>query len=564
MTLLALMLTACSPAPSGGGTAPKALPSSFGQAHDLKLSSTRAEREGFFAWTVAGVGDVNGDGHGDLLVGAPQEQISAEDEGVVYLFLGDSGGLDSANPQELRGASTQVSRYGFGERVAGLGDLDADGFADVLVGQPSRRGVGRNSGVAHVFRGSVAGLDASTEQVLVPAGNAAEHRFGVPIPTGDVDGDGFDDLAVGAPGEDSQGTDVGGVYLYAGSAAGLDVSSEALLNAQSAGALGFGAAGAGGDVDGDGYADLIVGAPSTRDAAYAQGAAFVYLGSSAGVDRSSEQRLLASDAAEGDTLGAAVATGDLDGDGSVELILGAPKADNSRGALYIYPGSASGVDASAEDKRQARLPSQLEQYGFLLSSGQDVDGDGTDDLLVGAPYGSRTVSFVGAGFLYLGSASGLDASSEVMFLAGDGAPLDQLGLAAALVPDLNGDGAAEVALGSPVLDANSLPDSGAIYLYLGVCEDEEDCGPEEDSGDTGADDSGADDSGADDSGADDSGADDSAPDDSAADDSEPDGGREDDTGVTAPEDKRCASAPAPSGLGLLALILAALLRRRER
>jgi hypothetical protein len=204
--------------------------------------------------SVASAGDVNGDGFADIIVGAPSTT-----SGTAYLYFGEAGGPSRA-PQELAPPSNPEALY-FGTFVAGAMDVNGDGFADVVVGSSLSGGIYAH---AYVFLGGASGLSTTPSMLPYGLGGAS---------AGDVNSDGFDDVVLGASGPaDTSGTSA---YVYLGAAGGLSQTPEMLAGPLPS--LGTNAVGAG-DINGDGFADILVGAPSTDT-----GVVSVFFGAAAGL-----------------------------------------------------------------------------------------------------------------------------------------------------------------------------------------------------------------------------------------------------------------------------------------
>ena len=428
-------------------------------------------------------GDLDGDGLPDLAVGAPYAMDDVWPSGAVYVYSGWDGG--GASVSELKVSASHPYSYGhYGSAITTQGDLDGDGLHDLLVGAHGRDNPEQNAGIVYLYRGALGGIDPSAE-ISISASNPGEwHAFGIALSSGgDIDGDGLDDLAVGAPGSTSGSPAdqprCGSVYVYMNATGDLSGSVEQEVRASDCGMDDeYGSAVASeGDLDGDGYSDLVVGALYVSDIKkmdeHGSGRAYVYLGGAGGVSVDSEQKIVPSDGADFDAFGTALATGgDLDGDGNDDLVVGAPFDDDmgsSSGAVYVYMGSTTGVDLTSETKLTDPTGGEKYVYGYSLAPLRDLNGDGLADLLVGSPRFDGRTENNGAVLLYLGTPAGVAPLADQVLEPDPGQKLEGFGYSIYAGADLHGDGNLDIAVGAPHYDTD-LYDSGAAYLFS-LCDD---------------------------------------------------------------------------------------------
>ncbi len=373
---------------------------------------------------------------GRARVGAVEDTVA--NNGPTWLFhtpaRDNSGAIDSSYNAHL--------------------DVNGDGFDDVIVGD-------RNARTA-VFHGTATGLAATAARTIAGGIPGDRHPASV-ARAGDVNGDGYGDVIVGSPGAAPGGRAfAGSITVYLGGPLGLtDVGARTIDGATAGTEFGRSVASAG-DVNGDGFADLVVGAPL---ASGGNGAANVFHGSALGVSASPAATLLGPSNA---LLGSSVASaGDVNGDGFTDVVVGLPLAARSSffpGAVRVYHGSLSGITNSPNRTLEGPLSTSGE-LGASVASAGDIDGDGYADIIAGAPESSPG-GLAGAGMVIVshGSASGISSSYQAISGV---ATIDFFGNAVASAGDVNGDGFSDVLFAAFQADASGREDAGVVRLYLG-------------------------------------------------------------------------------------------------
>lgn len=426
-----------------------------------------------FGIGVSNAGDVNGDGFSDVIIGAMNFTEGANiEEGRAFVYHGSLTGL-SADPNSILDDANQLGAL-FGRSVASAGDINGDGYADVIIGADSYDdGANTDEGRAFVYHGSATGLSASPNNTPDDA-NQSQCGFGASVASaGDVNGDGYSDVIIGAAGfNDGANNLEGRAFVYHGSAVGLSTNpNNTPDDANQAGARFGGSVGSAGDVNGDGFSDVVIGAFNYNDAGNAtEGRAFVYHGSATGL--SANPNSIPDDADQPDSyFGASVSTaGDVNGDGYSDVIIGALGFDDGanadEGRAFVYHGSAVGLSANPNN-----TPDDANQAGAFfarsVASAGDVNGDGYSDIIIGAEgYNDGINGDEGRAFVYHGSASGLSAIPNNTPDDADQANAF-FGYSAASAGDINGDGYSDVIIGALGFDDGANTDEGRAFVYNG-------------------------------------------------------------------------------------------------
>jgi hypothetical protein len=452
---------------------------------------------------VAGAGDVNGDGFADVILGAP---FADGLYGAAYVVFGTADGYGAnMNVSSLDGSNGFRLVFGamfdgLGLTVSSAGDLNGDGLADVVVGAPTAEGpAGYDAGAAYVVFGSASGfaadLDLSTldgSNGFTLSGGARDSREGSVRSAGDVNGDGIQDLIIGAEQADASGYNSGASYVLFGKPSGfaphvdlsgLDGNNGFRLSGASANdAAGVSVSGAG-DVNGDGFDDLVVGAAAADTNATDAGASYVVFGKAgtfaadftlSAIDGTNGFKVSGSSTADlsGLVVGAA---GDVNGDGFHDIVVGS--IGNTRnGESFVIFGRADGfgenVDLSSLNGSNGFRLYSSELPGLprvAISGAGDINGDGFDDVIVGG----SNYGLIGASYLVFGKGAGFAATLDLATLDGsDGikwlgvATYDQTGDSIGAAGDVNGDGFDDLLIGAPEADANGV-NSGAAYMIFG-------------------------------------------------------------------------------------------------
>jgi len=427
----------------------------------------------YFGWSVGGAGDVNGDGIDDVIVGADFFDNGELQEGKVFVFHGSPAGL-SAEPDWTQEGNQDFAEMG--NSVAGAGDVNGDGFDDVVIGAAGFDNVEVDEGAIWVYLGSETGLESEAHlhieghELLSNVG--APGKLGASVQTaGDVDGDGFDEIIVSHRNFENVELNEGAAYVFMGSESGLATTPDWSYETNQPNAS-VSSVGTAGDVNGDGYDDIVVGSALYGNGQTWEGRVLVFYGSPTGLPVPAVPDFTYESDVVDARLGAkcVFTAGDVNADGYDDIIVGAFLYSNSEikeGAAFVWHGSASGIQGEPDWTFESNQEDA--QAGYCVSTVGDVNGDGYDDVIVGAWFYNVLFQKEGRAWVFYGSTSGLSPPNLPDWSVSGLQEEARLGRHVARTGDVNGDGYDDVIVPAAYYD-NPEDDEGRVRVYHGFCD----------------------------------------------------------------------------------------------
>ncbi|MFX0052038.1 MAG: integrin alpha [Candidatus Hermodarchaeota archaeon] len=473
----------------------------WGMDTDLSAANASFIGEDAFdhsGYSVAGAGDVNADGFDDLLIGAYTDDDGGDNAGQTYLILGRSTvewqmdlDLSAANASFIGEDATDAS----GVSVAGAGDVNADGFDDFLIGAYENNDGGSNAGQTYLIlgRADVSLWNGSSPLDLSYAnasfiGENADDRSGVSVAgAGDVNADGFDDFLIGASLDDDGGSNAGQTYLILGRPTAewqmdldLSAANASFIGEDTEDRSGESVAGAG-DVNADGFDDLLIGAHQDDDGGSNAGQTYLILGRATAewqmdLDLSAANASFIGEDSEDHSGRSVAGAGDVNTDGFDDLLIGAHQDDDggsNAGQTYLILGRPTAewqMDLDLSTANASFIGEDSEDHsGRSVAGAGDVNTDGFDDFLIGAPQDEDGAIFAGQTYMILGRPTAewqmdLDLSTANAFFIGENSG-DHSGRSVAGVGDVNADGFDDLLIGAYLNDDGGA-NAGQTYLIL--------------------------------------------------------------------------------------------------
>jgi hypothetical protein len=434
---------------------------------------------------VAGGADMDGDGLDDLIIGARHESTAGSQAGAVYVVYGSDlleGDITLGDPSQMDIITGEFAGDKAG-RIVSVGEVSGDAYPDLLVAAPSADPSGDVSGAAYVVFGPV-GSGSLADADVKFTGRTGYNYAGVDIVSGDLNGDDDDDLFIGAIGNDVGGANSGTVYIINGPIAPGTIAAATVADyitgedpndeiGTPLRAL---------DLDGDGVDELLLGVASSDGGGANSGAVYVVQGPVSGALSLADADIKYVGESAGDKLGTSVSSvGDIDGDGTLDFVAGAVFDDAAGadcGAAYVVLGDMASPGGDISELASLKIvgESSNDNFGANVDADGDIDGDGTNDFIIGAPTTDVVADSSGTVYIFYGNGAGtvdplasasINASEADARFEGDLLE-DKLGASVGYVGDIDGLGERDAFVIGAAQDDGGGVDAGAVYLIHGI------------------------------------------------------------------------------------------------
>lgn len=469
-------------------------------------------------YSVASAGDINGDGIDDIVIGATAaKNLNGIQTGASYIIFGKNSGYPSSIDVNSLDGNTGLTIYGnssndrFGHSAKLAGDINGDGFDDLIIGASLVDTTTTNSGACYVLFGRSSGFPSSMEASSIAGNNGfvingigEDDRAGYSVSTiGDINGDGIDDILMGVRLANPNGNSSGAAYVLFGnnslngfpdsmSFSDLDGSNGFALTSGDTSRTRFGVAvNFAGDINGDGIDDMIIGAGATGP--NHSGSAYVVFGSSIAfpplmnlTNLNGSNGFVFNGVAANNRAGYSVSgAGDINGDGIDDIVVGAFGAGangNYSGSSYVvfgnstsFPASIEAVNLDGNNGFSINGINAEDRLGRSVSRAGDFNNDGFDDVIIGAiGVDANNKDKSGAAYLLFGKQGGFGSAINASEITGSKgltmngvAAGDEAGISVNFAGDLNNDGKDDVIIGAWRADPNSITSSGSSYVIFG-------------------------------------------------------------------------------------------------